>query len=275
MGPMPGEQRTIGMMAGNGMYPGVFAEAARRHGVRLVAAAFRGETEETLAEEVEVLRWFRVGQLEKMIRFFRQEGVREAVMVGQIAPGNLFALRPDLRLIGLLARLRERHAESIFGAVAEELGREGIDLLPATTFLDESLAPAGRVFGPELAPKRLADAEFGYRLAKEVSGLDIGQSLVVREGTVLAVEAFEGTDACIRRGGELARRRRAMLVKVSKPDQDLRFDVPVVGPRTIVTCREAGVSAIVVEAGKTLLLGKDEVGRLCRRHKVALYGMEG
>jgi DUF1009 family protein len=209
-----------------------------------------------------------------MIHFFQREGVKEAVMVGQITPSNLFSFRPDLRLVALIAKLKERNAESLFGALGEELEREGIILLPATTFLEDRLAPAGPVFGPKLDAKGLADAAFGFRIAKESSRLDIGQSVVVREGTVLAVEAFEGTDACIRRGGELGRGKKGMLVKVSKPGQDLRFDVPVIGPQTVRSCREAGVSAIIVEAHMTLLLGWDEIADLCRRHKVALHGME-
>ena len=273
--PMPEAQRIVGMMAGNGLYPETFAAQARGQGVRLVAAAFRNETHEDLAEKVDVLRWFRVGQLTKMIRFFQGEGVREAVMVGQIAPSNLFALRPDLRLVALLARLKERNAETLFGAIGEELEREGITLLPATTFLEDCLAPAGPICGPKLDAAGLEQAAYGVRIAKELSRLDVGQSVVVREGTVLAAEAFEGTDACIRRGGELGKGKRVLLAKVSKPNQDLRFDVPVVGPQTVRSCREARVSAIVVEAGKTLLLGREEVARLCREAKIALHGWEG
>ena len=265
--------RTIGMIAGNGIYPETFARAGRREGVRLVVAAFRNETEPDLEGAVDVLEWFRVGQLSKMIKFFRREGVAEAVMVGQIAPGNLFELRPDLRTMKLLAGLKERNAESLFGAVADELAKDGITLLPATTFLDDHLPPAGPVCGPPLDADGLADAEYGFRIAKETSRLDIGQCVVVREGTVLAVEAFEGTNACIKRGGELGGGKKTKLVKVSKPTQDLRFDVPVVGPATVETCRDAGISAIVIEAGKTLLLGPEEVERLCAAHKVSVHAL--
>lgn len=265
--------RTIGMIAGNGIYPETFAAAGRRRGASLVAAAFRGETKPELEGMVDQLEWFRVGQLGKMIKFFRREGVSEAVMVGQIAPRNLYEFRPDLRTVRMLAGLRERNAETLFGAIADELEKEGIQLLPATTFLEDLLPAAGPVCGPKLDEKGLADARFGFRIAKETSRLDIGQSVVVREGTVLAVEAFEGTNACIRRGGELGRGKNAKLVKVSKPSQDLRFDVPVVGPATVEECQAAGVSAIVVEAGKTLLLGREELETLCDRHRVALHAL--
>lgn len=273
-GPMAGA-RTIGIIAGNGIYPETFARAARvkEPGVRLAAAAFHGETEPRLAEMVDALEWFRVGQLGRMIKWFRGEQAAEAVMVGQIAPKNLFELRPDLRTIMLLARVRERSAESLFGAIADELAKDGIELLPATTFLEDLLAPPGRIAGPPLRPRQLADAEFGFRIAKEVSRLDIGQAVLVRHGTVLAVEGFEGTNECIRRGGALGHGRDVLLAKVSKPAQDFRFDVPVIGPHTIETCRQAGVRAIVVEAGRTLVLGRDEVLAACERHGIAVHGI--
>jgi DUF1009 family protein len=267
--------RTIGIIAGNGIYPETFVEAARRKcpGVRLVIAAFENETKPELRERVDGWELFRVGQLGKLIKFFLKEGVGEAIMVGQIAPKNLFDLRPDLRTLMLLARVKERNAESLFGAIAEELEKDGIPLLPATTFLEDLLPEPGHVCGPAMKKRQLEDAAFGFRIAKESSRLDIGQSVVVRHGTVLAVEAFEGTNACIRRGGELGRGKDAMLVKVSKPAQDFRFDVPVVGPQTIETCVASGVKAIAVEARRTLLLDKPAVERLCKEHGVSIHAV--
>jgi DUF1009 family protein len=273
MARMADTERVIGMISGNGIYPETFARAAKPHGVRLVAAAFKGETREDLAELVDTMAWFRVGQLGKMIKLFVSEGVTEAVMVGQIAPKNLFDLLPDLRTIGVLARLKERNAESLFGAVGDELQKDGIRLLPATTFLEDHLPAAGPVCGPKLDAAALEDASFGFRIAKETSRLDIGQTVIVRDGTVLAVEAFEGTNACILRGGALGKGKRVKLIKVAKPNQDLRFDVPVVGPDTIRACAEAGVSAVVVEAGMTLLLGLEEIAALCKSHKIALHAL--
>jgi len=237
-------------------------------------AAFKGETDPELQAEVDVLEWFRVGQLVKMIKFFQDEGVKECVMVGQISPSRLFDLRPDLRLITLLARLKERNAESLFGAIATELEQEGITVLPSTTFLEDCLPGPGPVFGPKLKGPGLEDAVFGIRIAKEVSDLDIGQSVVVREGTVLAVEAFEGTNKCVQRGGDLGKGKHVKLVKVSKPDQDLRFDVPVVGPHTITACQEAGVSAVIIEAGQTLVLGMEKVKDLCEQHRISLHAVD-
>ena len=268
------EERIIGLIAGKGLFPETFAAEAKSRGTRIVVAAFRGETQPELADKAAVLEWFRVGQLVKVINFFKREGVEECVMMGQISPGRLFDLRPDVRVLTLLAKLRERNAETLFGAVADEIERQGIKVLPSTTYLDECLPGPGPVFGPKLKERGLQDAAFGLRIAKEVSRLDIGQSVVVREGTVLAVEGFEGTNKCVRRGGELGRGKHVKLVKVSKPEQDFRFDVPVVGPHTISSCEEAGVSAVVIEAGRTLLLGKDEVQRLCEQHKISLHALE-
>ena len=271
------ENRIIGIIAGNGVYPETFARAARAKSpdVRLVAAAFDGETAPDFLNLVDRSEWFRVGQLGKMIKFFKSQKATEAIMVGQIAPKNLFDLRPDIRTLMLLARLKERNAESLFGGIGEELAKDGIHLLPATTFLEDLLPAAGPVCGPILKKRQIDDAQFGFRIAKESSRLDIGQTVVVRHGTVLAVEAFEGTNACIRRGGELGRGKDVTLVKVSKPNQDFRFDVPVIGPQTVETCREAGVKSIAVEAGKTLMLERDTIIKLCGEHAISIYAIDG
>ena len=267
--------RTIGIIAGNGVYPETFIAAARKQapGVRLVVAAFENETQPELAAQAESIEWLRVGQLGKMLKFFRKEGATEAVMVGQIAPKNLFDLRPDLRTLMLLARLKERNAETLFGGIAEELAKDGITLLPATTFLEDHLPGPGHVCGPALGKRQLADAEFGFQIAKATSALDIGQTVVVRHGTVLAVEAFEGTNACIRRGGEFGRGKDVLLVKVSKPQQDFRFDVPVIGRHTLETCVAAGVCAIAIEADRTLMLERAAVERLCQLHKIGIHAL--
>lgn len=267
--------RSIGIVAGSGIYPETFVRAARKAepSSRLVVVAFENETRPDLEPQVDAMQWFRVGQLSKLIKFFINEGVKEAVMMGQISPGNLFDLRPDLRILMMLARVKKRNAETLFGAIADEMAKDGITLLPATTFLEDHLPHAGHVAGPPAKPRTLEDLEYGFGIAKQTSAVDIGQSVVVRHGTVLAVEAFEGTNACIRRGGELGRNKDAVLVKVSKPSQDFRFDVPVIGTQTIETCAEAGVQAIGIEAGRTILLEKEAVIRLCARHKITLHAL--
>jgi DUF1009 family protein len=267
--------RNIGIIAGSGVYPETFIFAARRNssGVKLAVAAFHGETKPELADLVDAIEWFRVAQLGKMIKFFKREGVTEAVMMGQISPKILFDMRPDLRVLMILARVKERNAETLFGAIADELAKEGITVLDATTFLEDHLPGPGHVCGPAFKKRQLADAGFGFRIAKQTSALDIGQSVVVRHGTVLAVEAFEGTNTCIRRGGELGHGKDVMLVKVSKPNQDMRFDVPVIGPQTIENCAAAGVSGIAIEAGKTLLLEKEKIAELCEKHRIGIHAV--
>ena len=267
--------RSIGIIAGSGIYPETFVRAARKAepNTRLVVVGFENETRADLEAQVEAFRWVRVGQLSKLIKFLVSEGVTEAVMMGQISPKNLFDLRPDIRILMMLAKVKKRNAETLFGAIAEELAKDGISLLPATTFLEDHLPSAGHVIGPVIKPRTLEDLEYGFDIAKKTSALDIGQSVVVRYGTVLAVEAFEGTNACIRRGGELGRNKDAVLVKVSKPNQDFRFDVPVIGPQTIENCAEAGIIAIGIEAGKTLLLEKEKVTQLCTQHKICIHAL--
>jgi DUF1009 family protein len=263
----------IALIAGNGIYPETFVQAARKAGVRrLVAAAFVNETKPELADKVDVIEWFRVGQLSKMIAYFVKQEVRQVVMVGQIAPNNLFDLRPDLRLLLMLARLKQRNAETLFGAISDELTKDGITLLPATTFLEDLMPARGHVAGPNIKKRRWEDAEYGYKIAKESSRLDIGQTVVVKNGTVLAVEAFEGTNEAVLRGGALGR-GGATMAKVSKPGQDMRFDVPVIGPDTVRTAAAAGVDVIAVEAGMTLLLGMEEMAAECTQRKVSVIAL--
>ncbi len=266
----------LGLIAGSGVYPLLLARAARAAGVeRIVAAAFEKETDPALAGLVDEIGWMRVGQLGRMLAFFEKRSIPRAIMAGQIAPKNLFDLRPDLKALLLLGKLRERNAETLFGAIADELGKVGVQLLPATTYLENLLAAPGHLAGPVPGKRAWADVEFAMRIAKQTSALDIGQSVVVRHGTVLAVEAFEGTDAAVRRGGALAGGKGgAVLGKVSKPRQDLRFDVPVIGPRTLETAAEARLSVIAVEAGKTLLLEREAIAALADRHRISVVGVQ-
>ncbi|OCA03605.1 LpxI family protein [Akkermansia glycaniphila] len=270
------EQRTIlGIVAGSGAYPETLIRAARRMqpGLTICGVGFRGETGETLAELCDSFEWFRVGQLVKPLRFLLKNGVRECVMTGQIAPKNLFNLRPDLRALILLSRLKRRNAETIFGMVADEAAREGITVLPANTYMDDHIPQSGHIAGPQPDKRQLEDAAYGISIAKEVSRLDIGQSVIVRHGTVLAVEGYEGTNECIKRGAALGRGKHVTLAKVSKPSHDMRFDIPCVGEHTLLTCIEAGVEQIVIEAHNTILLQENRVAELCKKHKITLHAM--
>jgi UDP-2,3-diacylglucosamine hydrolase len=260
----------LGIIAGNGAYPQLLADSARKAGVKkIVSAAFTDETDPVLAQHVDLVEWMRVGQLGRLLKFFRDQKVHHAIMAGQIAPKNLFDLRPDWKALLLLGRLKQRNAESIFAAIADELAVIDIDLLPATTFLEDSLALTGLIAGPKLSRREQEDVDLGWKIAKEIARLDIGQTVIVKNGTVVAVEALEGTNETIERGGALAR-KDAIMVKVAKPNQDTRFDVPVIGIETIRVAAEAKLRVIAVEAGKTLLLERGAIVDLANRSKISL-----
>jgi len=262
----------LGIIAGNGVYPRLLADAAQEAGVKkIIAAAFTGETDPALGQHIDLIEWMRVGQLNRLLKFFSQNKVHHAIMAGQIAPKNLFDLRPDLKALLLLGKLKQRNAESIFTAIAGELAKVNVDLLPATTFLEDSLAAPGVIAGMKLSRNEEDDVDLGWRIAKEIARLDIGQTVLVRDGTVVAVESLEGTNDAIRRGGELAR-SGAVMVKVAKPSQDMRFDVPVIGLETIRIAAEARLRVIAVEAGKTLLLERDAIVDLANRSKISIVG---
>jgi len=263
---------TLGIIAGNRSLPLLFAKEARRQGVkRLVAVAFEGETDPALAPLVDEIVWLRVGQLSKMLAAFTERGVKQCVMAGQIAPKNLFDLRPDLRALALLLRLREKNAHTIFSAIADELKREGVELIEATPWLKSLMPQAGFALGPKLSEAQRADVTLGFRIAKEVSRLEIGQTVLVKNGTVLAVEGFEGTDQCLVRGGALAGPDGgAVAVKVAREKHDLRFDIPCLGPQTLETCAAARITVLAFEAGKSLLLEQETCERLARTTKIAV-----
>jgi hypothetical protein len=260
---------TLGIIAGNGVYPRLLADSARTVGVKkIVAAAFTGETDPALTQHVDLIEWMRVGQLGRLLKFFRDQEIHHAIMAGQIAPKNLFDLRPDWKALLLLTELKERNAESIFAAIADELAKVDVDLLPATTFLEEFLAPAGLIAGPKLTHREEEDVDLGWKIAKEIARLDIGQTVIVKNGTVVAVEALEGTNEIIKRGSTLAR-KSAVMVKVAKPNQDMRFDVPVIGVETI-RIAETKLRVIAIESAKTLLLERDAIIDLANRANISI-----
>ena len=252
------------------MYPRLLADSARKAGVKkIVAAAFTGETDSALAQHVDLIQWMRVGQLNRLLKFFREQEAHHAIMAGQIAPKNLFDLHPDWKALLVLAKLKQRNAESIFSAIADELAKVDVGLLPATSFLEDSLASAGLIAGPKLSRREEEDVDFGWKIAKEIARLDIGQTVIVKDGTIVAVEALEGTNDAIKRGGSLAR-KGAIMVKVAKPNQDMRFDVPVIGVETIRVAAEAKLRVVAIEAGKTLLLEKDAIIDLAKRERISI-----
>jgi len=258
----------LGIIAGNGEFPLILAREARQHGIaRIVAAAFDGETSREIEQRADEVEWVKIGQLNKLIEVFTSRGVTRAVMAGGITPSNLFKnLRLDFRMMAVAGKLKVRNAETIFGAIADELGKDGVTLLDPRPFLGDSVPKAGNLTRGKPDKQQEVDIAYGLKIAKEVSRLDIGQTVVVKEGTVLAVEGFEGTDECIRRGGTLAGEKGgAVVVKVSKPNQDFRFDIPCVGQNTVESCAAGKIAVLAIEAGSCLLLDKDTILRAAEK----------
>ncbi|MEM9400345.1 MAG: UDP-2,3-diacylglucosamine diphosphatase LpxI [Verrucomicrobiota bacterium] len=265
----------LGLIAGKGLYPKLVIDEARAAGVKHISMiCFHGETHQELETLADDVIWLRVGQLGKMIDFLKKQKIKQVMMVGQISPQRLYDLRPDLKAIMLLARLKKRNAETIFSAIADEMHKAGAELISAITFLDRYIPSSGLVAGfvrsQRLEKRLLADIEFGWPLAKNISEMNIGQTIVVKKGTVLAVEGYDGTNETIRRGGEIAK-GDATMIKVSKPRQDMRFDVPVIGPDTLLVAAESGVSGIICEAGKTLLIGLDDIRKISAQKKIIVW----
>lgn len=263
---------SIGLIAGSGSLPLDFARLARAAGVKkIVAVAAEGETDPVLASLVDDIAWLKVGQLSKMISTFTSRGVKQCVMAGQLAPKNLFDLRPDLRAMGVLMKLKEKNAHTLFGAVANELKKDGVELIDATPWLAPLMPQTGFELGPKISAAQKDDVDFGFRIAKEISRLEIGQLVVVKNGTILAVEGFEGTDKCLTRGGELSGKDGgAVAVKVAKMNHDMRFDIPCIGAKTFAACAAARISVLALESGKTLLLERELCESLAQQNKISV-----
>lgn len=254
-----GKFQLVGLIAGSGQFPLLFAHAARQAGVRVVAVGFDGETDPMLAKYVESFHLLKLGQLNRLIDTFKKAGISHAAMAGAINKTRLYTrIRPDWRAIKLLNRLRNKKDDFLLRALADELESEGIRIEPSTLFLPSLLAPEGILTRRKPNGRERADIAFGWDLAKAIGHLDIGQCLIVKNQAVLAVEGIDGTDATILRGGRLCR-EGAVVVKVSKPIQDLRFDVPAVGSETIETMKRVNARVLVVEAGKTLVFDRDKM----------------
>jgi DUF1009 family protein len=254
---------TLGLIAGNGRFPIIFAQNARRKGVEVVAIGINEETSKELEKFVTKIYWLSVGELENLLSILKQENIRSIVMAGQVRHKLLFDknIKIDQRMQSLLGNLSNKKTDSIIGAVARLLEFKGIKVLSSIIFLSDYLPKQG-VLTKSLPDERiLKDINFGRRIAKAIAGLDIGQSIVVKEGVILAVESIEGTDETIRRA-ERYGKDGIVVIKVTKPRQDMRFDVPVVGPDTIKLLQEVKAACLAIEAKKTLIIDKEETIRL-------------
>jgi len=268
---VPEKKDPIGLIAGGGGFPLLIAETAKKRGHTIVAVAHRGDTDPALAERVDRIIWIKLGQFGQLIKALKGNGVRKALMAGTIAKRRMFGkLRPDLKGLALMSRLRIFHDDGILRAVADELESEGIEIVSSVFLTPELLAPPGCLTKRRPTKNEKEDILFGWHVAKELGRLDIGQCVVVRRKTVLALEAMEGTDETIRRGGELAR-EHAVVIKVSKPEQDLRFDIPTVGLKTLEVMGDVKASVLAVEAGKTLMFDRDAMIEFANRKGITIF----
>lgn len=263
----------IGLIAGNGRFPIIFADNARRLGYHVSAVAHEGETEPELAGHVDRIHWIKIGQLNKLIKAFKEDGVHQAVMLGGIKKTHMFTtLRPDFRTLALATRLALWKDDDILRELAKELEREGIAICESTFGLEGILVEEGTLTARAPSEKEWEDIRYGWEVAHEIGRLDIGQCVVVKDRVVVAVEAVEGTDGAIKRGGDLAK-EGAVVVKRSKPQQDLRFDLPTVGPRTIEVMASVKASVLAIEAGRTILLDREIMLDKARSARIAIVGI--
>ena len=261
------------LIAGNGRFPLLVLEAARGAGRDMVVVAVKEETEPEIESLGARCHWISLGELSRLIEILKEEGVTQAVMAGQIKHKQIFSsIRPDWRLVKLLMSLQTKNTDALLGAIAGVLAEEGVELLDSTAFLQPLLAPEGQISARALDEREAADIAYGHQIARALAAFEIGQSVVICDRACVAVEAMEGTDAAIVRAARYSNGRPLTVVKVSKPNQDMRYDVPVIGPRTIAAMQQANGTALAVDADRTLLLDRDELLRAAERARVAIVG---
>lgn len=262
--------KRIGLIAGSGQFPMLFSKRAREKGYTVYAVAHKKETDPALEAFVDDIEWVHLGQVKRLLKFFKKHQVTEAVMMGAIQKTRMFTdIRPDTKALAMVAGMRHTHDDGLLRAFAGLLEREGVRIEASTLLLPEMLASPGCWTRRKPNREESADVELGWRLVKEIGRLDIGQCIVLAGGSVLAVEAIDGTDATIRRGGELGH-GRAVVVKVCKPAQDDRFDIPAVGVQTVRTMQEAGARVLVIEAGKAIVFDREEMIALADQLDIAI-----
>ena len=265
------QPKRLGLIAGNGKFPFIFAQEAKKQNFKIISAGVKGDTSFFLRFFVNKFSLFHVGELKKLFTYFKEEGVEQVIMAGQVNQDNLFdsAIKFDEDFQQIFEAIKDRKADTIFSAVADKLKEQGIELVDSTFLLKKYLAPKGTITkrGPTL--KELEDIQFGRDIAKAMGGIDVGQTVVVKDKAIVAIEAMEGTDRTILRGGIIAK-SGAVVVKMSKPDQDLRFDVPVVGPRTIRTMIKCRAKCLGIESGKTLLIDQNMILKLANQAGICI-----
>ena len=265
----------LGIVAGEGDLPFITAEKAREQGIRKIyAVAFDGQTDPAISDHVDEIIWIGLGQLGKLIDFFKKNDVKQAVFIGKIAHNVVFSkLKLDLKMLSIAARIKDWRTDSILGAITGEIIKSGVDIIDSTTYLKHLIPQPGVLTSRDLSDQQKEDVRFGFFIAKKLAGIDIGQTVVVKKKTVLALEAIEGTDKAILRGGELGK-KDSVVIKVSKPNQNMRFDVPVVGMQTFENLVKANIALIAIEAGKTLFINKDEIINFANKKKISVLSVD-
>lgn len=264
-----------GLIAGNGQFPFLVLEAARSQGIDMVVAAIKEETFPEIEQHATTVHWMSLGQLGKLIKTFKSEGVNRAIMAGQVKHKQIFSsIVPDLKMIQLLASLATKNTDSLIGGVARLLENEGIQLMDSTSFLRPLLPEPGVLTRRKPSENEQADLDYGYKIARELGRLDLGQSVVVSDGACIALEAMEGTDAVMERAASLAGGRMLRVVKLAKPNQDLRFDVPVIGLATVRLMARLKVSALAIEARKTLMIDREDLIRKADEAEITIVAVE-
>lgn len=262
----------FGLIAGNGQFPFLVVEGALKSGADLAVVAIKEETDPRISDVADNVLWVGIGQLGKMISFFKREGVEKAMMAGQVKHVQLFSgAMPDVRMMKMLWNLPRRNTDALIGGVADELAKEGIELIDSTYLIPDHLAQQGVLTRRKPDKTEQDNIEYGLHIASEIARLDLGQTIVVRASACVAIEAMEGTDATIKRAGELAN-GKLTVVKVAKPDQDMRFDVPVVGIPTIETMVDAGATCLSITSGKTLIFDRGAMLNRANEAKIAIVG---
>ena len=263
----------FGLIAGNGRFPFMVLQGARQSGAQIVVAAIREETDPEIEKFADKVKWVGIGQLGRMIRYFKDECVEKAIMAGQVKHVQIFSRAvPDARMLKVLLKLPRRNTDALIGAIATELQTEGIELLDSTYFLQDSLPKAGVLTRREPDKHEREDIEYGLEIARGIAHLDLGQTIVVRSKACVAIEAMEGTDETVRRAGRLVK-RGLTVVKLAKPNQDMRFDVPVVGVPTLDAMVDAGATCLCLTAGKTLMFDRNEMIRVANEKKIAIVAV--
>jgi UDP-2,3-diacylglucosamine hydrolase len=260
-----------GLIAGNGDFPFLVLEGARRRGIEMAVIAIREEASPELERAAKRIHWVSLGELGRTIELLHQEGVKRAVMAGQVKHNKIFSsIRPDWKLAKLLLSLPAKNTDSLIGAVAKILEEEGVELVDSTRFLGPLLPAPGVLTRRAPDEREAADLAYGRRIARQIAGLDLGQTVVVRERACVAIEAMEGTDETIERAARVAGGKRLAVIKVSKPSQDMRFDVPVIGRQTIEVMQRSHATALAIDAGRTLLFDRDDLIRTADEASIAI-----